>query len=70
MKKEWLRSALFIGIPYLFCGVYFVLAGVTHGQSNVEPRTWDFGDSANLLIGGLPGGIIGAVIERLSRKKK
>ncbi len=65
-----LRYLLFVGLPFLVFGIFWFTAGLMHGQSNAEPRAMDFGDVVNFLIGGGSAAIIGAVVERFTRKTK
>ncbi len=63
------RYVFFVLVPYVLCGGFWVMVGSMHGQGCFERNGWDFGDTINLVVGGLPGACIGAVIERLARKK-
>jgi len=65
-----LRYLIFVGLPFLVFGMFWFTAGLMHGQPNAEPRTMDFGDFLNFLIGGGPAALVGLLIEKFSRRAK
>jgi len=68
--NQTVRYLLLVLLPFLIFGGFWFMVGVMHGQQNFALREWDLGDTVNLLVGGLPAALIGAVIERLTRKPK
>lgn len=63
------RYLTFVILPYVCVGIFWFLVGIMHGQQNFESRSFDLGDALNLFGGGVPAACIGAVIERLTRRK-
>jgi hypothetical protein len=68
--KQMIRYLLFVGLPFLTLGGFVFMVGIMHGQETFQLRTFDFGDTINLLVGGTPAALIGAFIERITRKEK
>lgn len=62
-----LRYLLFIGLPFLIAGAFCFMIGVMRLKVS-ELGGWDFRDTFNFVVGGLMAALVGAFVERVTRK--
>lgn len=65
--KQIIRYLLFVGLPFLVVGGFFVMVGIMREKvADIVP--WNFDDTLRLLVTGIPAALIGVFIERVTRK--
>ena len=66
--KQMTRYLIFVLLPFVLAAAFYFLAGAMHGQGFAQANSWTSADT-NLLVGGSIAAVIGALLERITRKK-
>jgi hypothetical protein len=67
--KQITRYLVFVLLPFIVSGGFWFFVGAMNQHPLNLPTDWSLGDTINLVVGGAGAAILGAIIERTTRKK-